>query len=332
MILIAYGTRPEWLKIKPIIAEFKKRKVNYKVLFSGQHETLIKGEYDIKLNIKNTTENRLNNICASILEKMDFKDYNAVIVQGDTSSALSIALAAFNSSIKVIHLEAGLRTYDKYSPYPEEVNRQLISRMSDINLCPTKANLNNLISEQPNIGVKSYVVGNTVLDNLKDIKVTYEKNILITLHRRENIINIKSWFKEINNLARIYNDYDFIFPMHPNPLIQQHRNILSEVRVVNPLKHKNFIDILAKCSLIISDSGGIQEEASFLNKKIIVTRNTTERTESLNKHSFLCEKPEFLKTHFDYHIKNPVVNFSCPYGNGNASKIIYDILKENAIF
>jgi len=331
MILLTYGTRPEYIKIKPLINKLLENKINYKILFTGQHEDIVPKDSDFLLKFKEYSDNRLNNILINCLMIPDewFVGIDFVLVQGDTTSVLGISLAAFNRKIKVIHLESGLRTYDYDNPYPEEINRQIVSRISDINFCPTELNLTTLINEKV-IG-KSFVVGNTVLDNLVMYKkdCEYTNKILITLHRRENHPLMHEWFKAINELSLEYPDYEFILPIHPNPKVNKHKNILTNVKIIDPLSHDELIKILIKCSLIITDSGGLQEECSFFNKKCLVCRKTTERQESINKSSFLIKSPKKLKSEFINHIKNPIINYISPYGDGYSSDKIIKIIKNN---
>jgi len=250
-----------------------------------------------------------------------------VIVQGDTTSALGVSIACMNRKIKLVHLEAGLRSYDNDNPYPEELNRKIISTISDIHLCPTILNQENLNKE--NIFKNVFVVGNTVLDNLIDVKnkITYGNKILITLHRRENHQILEEWFSEIENLSKIYEEYEFILPIHPNPNVQKHRKIFNKVNVIDPISHEEITHILKEVRLVITDSGGLQEECSFLNKKCLVCRKTTERPESLNYSSFLIKTPKDLKKEFDYHIKNFEINYISPYGDGHSSDKIINIIK-----
>ena len=328
MLLLTYGTRPEYIKIKPLIDKLNLNNVNYKILFTGQHKDIVNQDSDYVLNFKEYSENRLNNILMNCLSIPDewFNDIEYVLVQGDTTSVLGISLSAFHRKIKVIHLESGLRTYDLENPYPEELNRQIVSRISDINFCPTEQNYSNLLNEQV-IG-KSFVVGNTVLDNLLQYKerCEYTNKILITLHRRENHDLIHEWFYVINELSKEYPQYEFILPIHPNPNVSKHKHLLTNVKVINPLSHEELIEVLIKCSLVITDSGGLQEECSFFNKKCLVCRNTTERQESLDKSSFLINSPENLKSEFDNHLKNKKINYICPYGEGNSSDKIVKII------
>ena len=323
MILYCYGTRPEYIKIKKLISLSKD--VNHKVLYVEQHKELLNFDYDFKIEI-NDGENRLNSIISSIVSKFEnFSDITHVLVQGDTATAFAIALAAKNYEIKVIHLEAGLRTYDFENPYPEELYRQLISRMADIHLCPTELNYQNLINEKTS-GDK-FVVGNTVLDNISKEDTSYGNTIIITLHRRENHKLIKNWFEEIEVLATEYPNLRFILPIHPNPNVYKHKDTFKNVEVIDSLPHDEFLKLIKNCRLIISDSGGIQEEASFLGKKVIVCRKTTERVETIGKTSFLCTQPSDLNNIFKDLVENYESEFDCPFGDGQSSEKILLLLK-----
>lgn len=329
MILITYGTRPEYIKIKPLINKLLINDIKFKLLYTGQHKDIVDKECDFNLNFKDYTTNRLNNILINCLSIPDewFNGVEYVLVQGDTTSVLGLSLSAFNRKVKVIHLEAGLRTYDFNNPYPEEINRQIVSRISNINLCPTDNNLINLINEK--VMGDSFVVGNTVLDNLLSYKenCVYDNKILVTLHRRENHDLIDKWFEVINELSLNHPNYEFILPIHPNPNVIKHKDILTNINVINPLSHDDLIKILIKCTLVITDSGGLQEECSFFNKKCLVCRNTTERQESVGKSSFLINSPEHLKHEFEYHLVNYNINHTCPYGDGYSSDKIINLLK-----
>lgn len=324
-ILVCFGTRPEWLKIKPLI-----NKLNCKLLFTGQHKDLVKDiEFDFILEAKSNSI-RLNAVIEDCLSQFpDTKNFDYVLVQGDTSTAFACALAAFNQGTQIIHLEAGLRTNDLKNPFPEEAYRQMISRIATINLCPTELSLKNLKNE----GVinNCYVVGNTSLDNLINLKnkCNYGNKILVTLHRRENHQLIEKWFKKIETLANNYPEFEFILPIHPNPEVTKHRNLLNKVKVVNPLNHNEILNILINCAFCITDSGGIQEEASFLNKKCIVCRSSTERSEGIDSgHITLCSHPEELGNLFEELRLNYTINSYCPFGDGNSSDIIKNLLIE----
>jgi UDP-N-acetylglucosamine 2-epimerase (non-hydrolysing) len=329
MILLTYGTRPEYIKIKPIISEFKRLGIQFKTLFTGQHKDIANGEFDYKLVMKDLGSNRLDSVLSNLMNLPDeiFDGINYILVQGDTTSVVGLALSALHRKIKVIHLEAGLRTNDNENPYPEENNRRIVSTLSYIHLCPTKENSENLKRE--NIYQNVFVVGNTVLDNLIEyqVKCEYTNKILVTMHRRENQDKIVKWFTEINNLANLYPEFEFILPIHPNPNVQKHKDLLKNVTVINPLNHEELLELLVKTRLVITDSGGIQEECSFFNKKCLVCRKVTERPESLGLTSFLVNEPENLSELFKIHIKDYIVDFESPYGDGKSSEKICKILK-----
>jgi UDP-N-acetylglucosamine 2-epimerase (non-hydrolysing) len=324
MLLVCFGTRPEYIKIKPLIEQFK-GVIPYKLLFTGQHIDLLQNFDDIKkLNIIDGP-NRLDSIVNSILnnEKI-FENVSSVLIQGDTTSAFSIALAAFHRKIKIIHLEAGLRTYNRFHPYPEEFNRRSISAMADIHLCPTQLTFDNLHKEGITDGV--YLVGNTVLDNLINISPTYDDKVLVTLHRRENHDIMEQWFDKIDSIAKKYSNLEFILPIHPNPNVQKHKHLLKYVKVVEPMKYDECIEYLAKCKLVITDSGGIQEESSFFKKKCIVCREHTERSEGVGTFSTLVN-PNNIEKIFDKLIKDYIIDIQCPYGDGKSSQRILNILR-----
>jgi len=322
-LLICYGTRPEYIKVKSLIQHFK----NVETLFTGQHENLIEPSNKIthKLDIHNYTDNRLNNIIMSILKhSYIFNDITHVLVQGDTTSAMGIALSAFHHQKQVIHLEAGLRTFDIFDPYPEELNRQMISRIASIHLCPTELNKQNLINE--NIRNNIYIVGNTGLDNISKNNICYNNKVLITLHRRDNHHNIDKWFMVLSQIAKKYTDIEFIFPIHPNPSIIGYANLLENINVIKPINHSDLIVLLKECKFVISDSGGLQEEASFLNKKIIICRQSTERPEILGTYGILCPIPESLSDIVDDVYNDYKIDAKCPYGEGDSWEKIGKIL------
>lgn len=334
MILIACGTRPEWLKIKPLIKELQLRNLPFKTLFTGQHDMLKDNVFDFKISI-NEIENvdRLTTVMSSSMNGISQilkynKDITHVLVQGDTTSALGVAIGAFHNKVNIIHLEAGLRTYNIDNPYPEEANRQIIARISSLNLCPTEQNVSNLRGEDKY--VPTYVVGNTGLDNLIGYKnkCMFGDVILVTLHRRENHDIISQWFTEINELAKLYSNYQFILPIHPNPNVKKHAEILTNVNVVEPLSHDDLLNLLCRSRMVISDSGGLQEECSFLGKKMIVCRKTTERPEAVDITSFMCEDPKDLYSVFIKQNKNPKPSGRCPFGDGKASVKIVDIFEK----
>jgi UDP-N-acetylglucosamine 2-epimerase len=329
MILITYGTRPEYIKVVPIIKGLKKEGIPFKTLFTGQHQDIGPKNYDFKLEETHKVGNRLDDIIKNCLSGNEeiFKDITHILVQGDTTSVVGLSLSALHRKIKVVHLEAGLRTYDFENPYPEENNRRIVSSIATIHLCPTDQNAFNLKEEKTQGEI--YVVGNTVLDNLVDYKNSceYTNKVLVTLHRRENHDKIVDWFSEINQLAKENPSLNFILPIHPNPNVLRYKHILQDVEVVNPLTHQDLLDILVKTRLVITDSGGIQEECSFFNKKCLVCRTKTERPESIGKSSFIVETPKILKETFYKHINDFRIEIVSPFGDGYSSKKIIKILK-----
>lgn len=337
MLLIAYGTRPEFLKIKPIIDVLNNRKLPYKVLFTGQHVDIAPKNADYKIDLTKFDSDgvdRLSFVMANCIEETSrillSSKITYVMVQGDTTSATGVALAAFNCGVKVIHLEAGLRTHDLENPFPEEANRQIISRISSVHLCPTYQNRSNLENER--VGGVKHIVGNTALDNLINYPqlCDFEDKILITLHRRENHDMIYDWFSAINVIADKYKDHDFILPIHPNPNVKKHIDILTNIRVVEPLSHGDLLNILVKCKFVITDSGGIQEECSFLGKKAIVCRKETERPEAIGYTTQLCESPEELKIMVKEMMSNYEIthNHPCPFGDGHSAKKVVKVLMD----
>ena len=324
-ILICFGTRPEWLKVKPLVKILNKSQ--YSLLFTGQHPDLLKNiDVNYQINMSQSS-NRLDQIISDCMLQFPSGDFNSILVQGDTGSAFGCALAAYNRKLKIYYLEAGLRSYNLNHPYPEEAYRQMIARISDVNLCPTELSKKNLINEKTN-GI-CYVVGNTVLDNLLPYKskCEYNNKVLITLHRRENHYWIDKWFIEINKLALNNPHIEFILPIHPNPNVQKHKHLLTNINVIDPLTHVELLNILVKCKLVISDSGGLQEEGTFFNKKIIVCRETTERPEAISTgHLYLCPSPKKLSRVFINLIDSYYVNNKCPYGDGKSSIKIKDLL------
>lgn len=340
MYLICFGTRPEIIKLIPLIHEFKKKNISFKTLFSGQHESLIKDFYkyidttDFVFNNIMKYGQSLNELSSKILiqsnKLFNENKFTSIIVQGDTTTAFSLALSAFHFQIPVIHLEAGLRTNDKYSPFPEEINRRLISQIASIHLCPTIISVNNLHKEEINKGV--HLVGNTIVDSYKYIinntkpsrelqKITERNNeyIVVTLHRRENRgEKMNSMWQQLNKLS---DHYTFIYITHPS--LPESKTILNKHNIIllEPLDYENMVHLISKSKGIITDSGGLQEEAVCANKRVLVCRDTTERPETIQ-----CGLGKLINTQitenisfFDKEITNVVEN---PYGSSVCEKIV----------
>jgi UDP-N-acetylglucosamine 2-epimerase (non-hydrolysing) len=325
MILICFGTRPEYIKFKPLIEKMR-GVIPFKTLFTSQHEDLVDSKTDYTVHIKDG-RNRLDSIVSSIMDSFDFhkEGITHVMVQGDTATSFAAALSAFHHKIPVIHLEAGMRTYDMENPYPEEFYRQCISKIAHLHFTPSSYETGYL--KQDKVKGDVHTVGNTVLDNLVGVSSSYDNVVLVTLHRRENHKHMEDYFNILSKLAKDNQDLKFVLPIHPNPNVKKYKNLLDGVLVVNPLPYDQMISAISKCRFIISDSGGIQEEASFFKKKVIVCREKTERVATIGTSSFMCPSPKELEELF-YQIKdNYIIEDECPYGNGTTSKKIVEILK-----
>jgi len=325
MNLIAYGTRPEWIKVKTLIDIHRRNNHPLRVLYTGQQKDIGEFEYDVAIEIPEENSNRLNSVIAAILESDVFQGVQHVIVQGDTASSFAVCLAAYNRGISISHIEAGLRTFDKGNPFPEECYRQMISSMASYHFCPTRKDMENLIRE--GIAQQVWVTGNTVIDTLPALDVTYEDMILITMHRRENHSIMEKWFIELENLAGLFPSIEFVIPLHPNPAVIEASRLLKKVKIIDPVPHEELLKMIAKSKMVITDSGGIQEEAAFYNKRVLVCRTHTERP-ALNQ--TMIRKPNDLVPAFEKHIKDyRLNNTECPFGTGDASERIYNLIMEN---
>lgn len=360
-VLVVFGTRPEAIKMCPLVKELKRDK-NFEVAVcvSGQHKEMLEQvlkvfdivpEYDLaimkeKQTLFDVTVNILERI-KQVLEK--FKP-DIVLVHGDTSTTFVTALACFYLQIPVGHVEAGLRTYNIYSPYPEEFNRQAVGIISKCNFAPTEKAKDNLIQEGKD--EKSiYVTGNTAIDALlttisKDYKhpilewARDSRLILLTAHRRENLGEpLYNMFRAIKRIVEEYEDIKVVYPIHMNPIVRQAaKEVLGNnerIKLIEPLEVIDFHNFMANSYLILTDSGGIQEEAPSLGKPVLVMRDTTERPEGIeagtlklvgtSEEVIYCEFKRLLTDDEEY---KKMSNASNPYGDGNASKRIVNILKE----
>jgi UDP-N-acetylglucosamine 2-epimerase (non-hydrolysing) len=327
MISVFYGTRPEYIKVKHLY-DLMREHFLVELVRVNQHTTLTDNcYYDREVSVDNQNSNRLSNVIQSTLKDGIFPaECYLVIIQGDTATAFGIALNAFHHKIPVVHIEAGLRTYDIENPYPEESYRRCISSVAKYHFCATDSNSQNLSFEKVSGDV--YIVGNTSLDNLIDVDSYYGNEVLVTLHRRENKELMSEWFRSLESAAQKNPHLQFIFPIHPSPDVIKHRHILKSVRVCDPMTHDDLIRLLSRCRFVVTDSGGIQEEASFLKKKTIVCRSHTERSEGIGIFSFMCDSPDLLCELIHTIDIDPVVNSPCPYGNGTAAQQIVNILKK----
>lgn len=359
-ILFVFGTRPEAIKLYPLIKLLKKNNnlFSVKICISSQHKGLLKQvlrqlkiKVDYDLNVM-TSNQKIESLYGLIFKKLskiiDREKPNLSIIQGDTITAMSAAMISKLKKIKVGHVEAGLRTFDYNSPWPEEFSRTVISSIADLNFCPTKINIRNLKKEN----IKNiFLTGNTIVDSVKDIlkknlssnskfenflKKNYDSkiNVFLTVHRRESFGKpIMDIFKAIKEISKI-KGVKIIYPIHPNPNIKKQAKILNmvkNIKIIKPLNYIETLKILKKTNIIMSDSGGIQEESSILNKKILILRNKTERPEILgkngilvghNKKKIIYNFKKFLKSN----LKRSNQNI---FGNGKASQKIAAIIKKH---
>lgn len=331
-LIIVYGTRPEFLKLKPLLTILKPQ-IPMTVIRVNQHENLTEdtGYYDHCLYFENLCDERINNIGANILAKLPkyLESGTHILAQGDTATCFYSLLTGFQMKKQCIHLESGMRTYDLENPYPEEGFRQMISRITDIHLCPSQIEKEYLVNERVHGSI--YVVGNTILDLVMSyqIPVTITETVLITLHRRENWDHYRDYINAIYQFAKKYQQIKFYFLTHPNPTLKQIILEVSEeysvtnIDIMNSIPHDELIQLLSSCRFVITDSGGIQEESNFLGKHIYMLRKVTERKAipsdkitSIDNRTLLLIDPTTILPH----------NFGYEYGNGHAAETIAKIL------
>ena len=358
-IMVVFGTRPEAIKMCPLVNELKTRKnISTVVCVTGQHRQMLDQvlevfnvvpDYDSSImKDKQTLFDITTNILNKIKEVLEKEKPDVVLVHGDTSTTFVTALACFYLQIPVGHVEAGLRTYNIYSPYPEEFNRQAVSIIAKYNFAPTEMAKQNLLKEgKDSKGI--FVTGNTAIDALKTTvkedyqhpELTWAKDsrlILITAHRRENLGEpMHNMFRAIRRVLEEHKDVKAIYPIHMNPIVRQIADEelcgLDRIHIIEPLEVIDFHNIMAKSYMILTDSGGIQEEAPSLGKPVLVMRDTTERPEGIKAGTLKLvgtdEKVIYdnfkllLESKEEY---NKMSNASNPYGDGFACKRIADIL------
>lgn len=360
-IISVFGTRPEAIKMAPVVKELEVRDgVKSIVCVTAQHRDMldqvlevfnIKPDYDLDIMKPGQT---LTHITAEVLrgiEDVIIKEKpDCVLVHGDTTTSMAAALAAFYQQVKVGHVEAGLRTYDKYSPFPEEMNRQIIDCIADYLFAPTelsKINLEKIINK----GQKIFVTGNTAIDALREtVREDYEDEnlkwakgsrlILVTAHRRENLGEpMRRIFKAIRRITEDFDDVKVIYPVHLNPKVQMiAKEVLGNtdrIRLIKPLDVMDFHNFMKRSYIIMTDSGGIQEEAPSLGKPVLVLRDTTERPEGIDagtlklvgtdEETVYNEAMNLLVNKEKYEEMSKARN---PYGDGFASRYIVDALME----
>ena len=365
-VMSIFGTRPEAIKMSPLVKALEKdERFESIVCVTAQHREMldsvmeifeIKPQYDLNImNHGQTIIDISNEVLKGVSSVLNQCKPDIVLVHGDTSTTLNSALAAFYNKIPVGHVEAGLRSYDIYSPFPEEMNRKLTGSLAEIHFSPTENNKRNLLKE----GIpqeKIFITGNTVIDALKSvIKENYifksnslnkidfnnRKVILLTTHRRENWGKpMENIFESVIELLNLNENVDVVFPMHKNPKIRElaskyFNNYLDRVHLINPLEYVDFTNLMNRVYLIMTDSGGIQEEAPALGKSVIVLRTETERPEALetgtvklvgiNKEIIVTEVNRLIRDRESYELMSKSVN---PYGDGLASQRIIGIIEK----
>ena len=358
-VMTVFGTRPEAIKMAPLIKELENRdNIDSIVCVTAQHREMldqvleifnINPDYDLNLMKSNQT---LTSITANVLEELNTVinevKPDIVLVHGDTTTTLSASLVAFYNQCKVGHVEAGLRTYNKYSPYPEEINRQVTGVIADLHFAPTNESKKNLIKEGK-CESDIYVTGNTAIDTLKTTvksnytneiidKIGNDRIILLTAHRRENLGDtMKNMFLAIKKIVEEFNDVQVIYPVHLNPKVRDVADEIlgdnKKIHLIEPLNVVDFHNFMEKSYIIMTDSGGIQEEAPSLGKPVLVLRDTTERPEGVeagtlklvgtNKDNIYEATKELLT---DKELYKAMSTASNPYGDGFASKYIVDII------
>ena len=360
-VMTIFGTRPEAIKMAPLVKELKSRKeIECIVCVTAQHRQMldqvlevfnIKPDYDLNIMSQGQTLSDITSKALKGLEQVIKKvKPNIVLVHGDTTTTFAGALATFYNQVDIGHVEAGLRTWNKYSPYPEEMNRQMVGVMADMHFAPTENSKNSLLKE----GKKPetiYVTGNTAIDALATtIKKDYnhpifewlgnDKLILLTAHRRENLGEpMRHMFKAIKRIVDEFEGIKVIYPVHLNPKVREVADEIlgndEKIKLIEPLEVIDFHNFINRAHIILTDSGGIQEEAPGLGKPVLVLRDTTERPEGIeagtlklagtNEEKIYKLIKELLTNREIYEKMSKAVN---PYGDGTASKKIVDAIIE----
>ena len=361
--MTVFGTRPEGIKMAPIIKEMEKRpNIESIICITAQHREMldqvlnlfdIQADYDLNIFKPGQSLTEITTRAIKGLEEVIIKEKpDVLLVQGDTTTVFAGALAAFYQKVKIGHVEAGLRSGNLYSPYPEEANRKLTGVMTNFHFAPTEINRQNLLNEAyPDENI--FITGNTVIDALKytvkdnylfenpllnDLDYNNKRVILLTSHRRENIGKpMENIFNAVNDIVKHYEDVEVVFPMHLNPKVREiARRIMGEnprIHLIEPLEYEPFTNLMAKCHLVVTDSGGLQEEAPTLAKPVLVVREETERPEGIDAgtaklvgtdcNNLYNNLDLLLKDEDEYNKMAKAVN---PYGDGRAAERIVDVL------
>lgn len=363
-VMTVFGTRPEGIKMAPIVKELEKRdNIESIVCITAQHREMldqvlnlfdIRADYDLNIFSPGQSLTEITTRALIGLEEVIKKEKpDVLLVQGDTTTVFSGALAAFYQKTKIGHIEAGLRSGNLYSPYPEEANRKLTGIITDFHFAPTERNRQNLLREDY-ADEKIFITGNTVIDALKyaikedyvfeeDMlnKIDYHEKrvILLTSHRRENIGEpMENIFKAIRDIVEKYQDVEVVFPIHLNPKVREIAQKFlggnDRIHIIEPLDYEPFTNLMSKVHLVVTDSGGLQEEAPTLAKPVLVVREETERPEGIDSgtaklvgtsYDTLYKELDILLSDIDEY--REMAHAANPYGDGYASKRIVDIIE-----
>lgn len=363
-VMSVFGTRPEAIKMCPLVKQLEKEEgIESIVCLTGQHREMLQQVIDIfgtkvhyNLDIMQPKQT-LTTITTSVLEKIEDvlkkEKPDVVLVHGDTSTSFVAALAAFYQQIPVGHVEAGLRTFDKYSPFPEEMNRSLTGRIAELHFAPTENNKNNLLNENITEGI--YVTGNTVIDafsttvkegyvykdeELQQINFSGKRCILMTAHRRENLGEpLENICNAVKQIVQEFPDIEVVYPVHMNPVVRETAEKilgdLKQVHLIKPLDVEDMHNLMSRSFLVMTDSGGLQEEAPACGVPVLVLRTETERPEAVEAGTVkvvgvdkdvIVENAKLLLTNEEEYIK--MARAINPYGDGHASERIAKILKD----
>ena len=360
-VLLVFGTRPEAIKMCPLVNELKKRKaLEVKVCVTGQHRQMLDQvlkvfnvvpDYDLSIMKESQTLfDVTTGILQGIKEILEAEQPDIVLVHGDTTTTFVTGLACFYLQIPVGHVEAGLRTYNIYSPFPEEFNRQAVGLISKFHFAPTETASAHL-EKEGKTKESIYITGNTAIDALKTtVKESYhhevldwvgnDRLILITAHRRENLGEpMEQMFRAIRRIVDEHEDVKAVYPIHLNPKVRETANKylsgVDKIRLIEPLEVVDFHNFLAKSYLVLTDSGGIQEEAPSLGKPVLVLRDTTERPEGIDAGTLklVGTEEENIYNNFKFLLEDKseydkMSQASNPYGDGFASRRIADVLEK----
>jgi UDP-N-acetylglucosamine 2-epimerase (non-hydrolysing) len=358
-VMVVFGTRPEAIKMAPLVKElYSRNDIETIICVTAQHREMldqvleafqIVPDYDLDIMRHGQT---LSDITSKVLKGLEqiikSESPDIILVHGDTTTTFAGALAAYYNHVAIGHVEAGLRTWDKYSPFPEEMNRQMVGVVADMHFAPTKMSADNLIKEGKDIN-NIFVTGNTAIDAMKTtIRNDYyhpifdwlgdNKMILLTVHRRENLGDpMRNIFKAIKRIVQEFENIKVLYPIHLNPIIRKIANEIlgncKNIRLIEPLEVIDFHNFMNKSYIILTDSGGIQEEAPSLGKPVLVFRDTTERPEGIEagtlklagtKKETIYQMIKELLT--DDNMYYSMSESSNPYGDGYASKKITDVI------